>query len=391
MGVEFRLGRDDHLKVEDFLEARPEGVHAVAIEAKNIDRQANVIDAAKAAGVEVLVEPLTERLAEEHFEPGALEYANEYPIRPESLLSLSRKAELVERVAQHQVDIATILTAPHFYAEDERLLDLNVAMAAMTVQAYGKSLPVRAILCAKAKFFTDVQVASRIAAAYTDAGVASLEVRLSPFGGENEGASKVRTAFAALERVHQSGVEIIFGYQGNIGQTALALGLVDHYSAGIGYRERYNHAAEVSRQRQLHSLKERGSLQERARGPSAGVYLPGAGITVSRKTAQFLYKDSAIRSKLACHIAGCGKRIDMPATDPRTHYMHSKAESAHQLLSRPPSWRPTLERDRLAAAAELRTMLNAHHLPAEAPRLSTRTLDSLIIQIDNRITGAQSA
>lgn len=63
MGVEFKLSRNDHKKVEDFLARWPAGVTAITIDAHLTRYQAAAAEAARATGVAVLIEPLTERLA----------------------------------------------------------------------------------------------------------------------------------------------------------------------------------------------------------------------------------------------------------------------------------------------------------------------------------------
>jgi len=39
MGVEFRLGGQDHNKVEDFLAQRPSGIHAITLDTKAAKHQ----------------------------------------------------------------------------------------------------------------------------------------------------------------------------------------------------------------------------------------------------------------------------------------------------------------------------------------------------------------
>ena len=40
MGIEFKLGRQDHKKVEDFLGRRPAGVDAITIDVNHVSYQA---------------------------------------------------------------------------------------------------------------------------------------------------------------------------------------------------------------------------------------------------------------------------------------------------------------------------------------------------------------
>jgi hypothetical protein len=51
MGVEFRLGGQDHNKVEDFLAHHPSGVHAIVLDTKAAKHQQAAAEAAVDAGV----------------------------------------------------------------------------------------------------------------------------------------------------------------------------------------------------------------------------------------------------------------------------------------------------------------------------------------------------
>ncbi len=62
MGVEFRLGRQDGHKVEDFLARQPKGVTAITLSTPFLRHQVAAAEAAMALDADVLFEPLTERL-----------------------------------------------------------------------------------------------------------------------------------------------------------------------------------------------------------------------------------------------------------------------------------------------------------------------------------------
>lgn len=72
MGLEFRLGHQDHHKIEDFLARRPDGVSAIVLDAKAAPHQRQAADVAAAQGVDVLYDPATERCVASGFNlPGA--------------------------------------------------------------------------------------------------------------------------------------------------------------------------------------------------------------------------------------------------------------------------------------------------------------------------------
>jgi hypothetical protein len=125
-----------------------------------------------------------------------------------------------------------------------------------------------------------------------------------------------------------------------------------------------------------------GDGDDRGRfGPTAGIYLPGPAATLSRKAGAALLDNTDIRTRIGCRLGRCGHSVAGPARDPRDHYLHARAHEMSELLKRPGPWRPTAEMDRLRRALELRELINEHYLTTEVPKLNTRTLQSLLDDI----------
>jgi len=383
-GIEYRLGRTDHRIAEDFLGSSPENVAGILLEAKNLRFQQDVAEAARTAEVQIFVEPLTERLMEPGFDPSPLDYWNSYPIRRDELESSAARAEFVERVVEPQLKFATVVVPPHFFVEDERVLALNIALVRQAVATYGADFPIRPILAVQRTFLAEGSRAAEVASQYRRTGVTSIDLRLSPLGGEHEGPRKVRSSFSISAAFRDAGLAVIMGSQGNIGHVALALGLIERFSVGIGYRESYNYKQAINRQGKA-SAGGDGRF-----GPRSGVYLPEAAITIPRRIAEALYQDRQIRTRLACREGACAEAIDGPTRDPRGHYLHARTSEIAATLARPLRWRPMLERDRLTRAVEMRTILD-RHLPSGTPSFSSRTLRTLIGELEATMSQAESA
>lgn len=264
MGIEFRLGRQDHNKVEDFLSRRPPGVDGIWIEAGNLRRQATAIEQARASGVDVLVEPMTERLADEGFAPDTIPYAEDAPLDLGRLRrSVAHRDRLIAEVLALQGD-ATILTPPHFYVTDADSSALNVALAAGALRAADRDM--RAILLAKRDYLARPGVAADLAHRYADVGVTAIDLRLSPLGTDNEGARKIRSAYDIVVAFDREGIAVNLGYQGLLGQNALALGLVHGFSAGIGVRHSLTTARRWHRNDSLGTTRISSSVPNRPSG-----------------------------------------------------------------------------------------------------------------------------
>lgn len=284
----------------------------------------------------------------------------------------------MDAVAAAQAGVATVQVPPHFFVDSDELADLNVDLAGRALAACRGEL--RAVLTASRAYLSRGETAKHLAAAYADAGIGSVELRLSPLGGEDESVRKVRTALEIVRVFRDTGMEVRLGYQGHIGQTALALGLVHAFSVGVGMREKVNHGEAIGRQTHPRDEDQGGA----ARGALAGVHLSEAAVTIPRGAARSFFQDRSIRTRLSCPIGSCASSIDGPLLDVRGHYLHARAQSVATLLSRPVPWRPAQEFERLSRALELRQILNDHHLPDGVHPFKTRTLRSLLDEMDFR-------
>jgi hypothetical protein len=187
--------------------------------------------------------------------PKGLDYAAEGPLDLEGLLAGHQRGELVRTVVDRQVGVATTIVPPHFFADNDETAELNVDLAGRTLAAYDQ--PLRAVLVASREYLFSGHTAKRIAASYAGVGVESVDLRLSPLGGEDESVRKVHSALEIVRIFRDGGLDVHLGYQGHIGQTALALGLLKGFSVGVGIREQVNHAGAIGRQ--THPSRRRSS------------------------------------------------------------------------------------------------------------------------------------
>jgi hypothetical protein len=291
---------------------------------------------------------------------------------------------LVEGVLAAHPEVTTDVTSPHFYVHDDRTAALDVALAEHTAQQSDK--PIRATLVIARKYAA--AHADHLAREYREAGVTALELRVTPLGGDDESVAKIRSVFVIADAFTDAGIEVVLGQSGNIGHTAVALGHVAHYSVGVGLRERVDHAAAISRQKTADTRTD-GDEQAGRFGAIAGIYLPGPAATLGRRAGASLLGNTDIRTRIGCRIGRCGQSVNGPATDPREHYLHARAAEMAAMLGKPAPWRATGEIDRLRRAAELRDLINSRYLTKDVRPLKTRTLHSLIDDIEDE--RAQSA
>lgn len=382
-GIEFRVPRQDHIVVEDFLATAPAAVRGIQLEVTNLDRHTDVATTARNAGKEVTVDPMTERLCHVGFAEDRVPFADLYPIdRLDLTRSASARAVLAERLVDLQRPHVTTYTPAGFFVADSDDVGLNLAMIHQT-RALIPGEELRPILAIDSRYLAKKDVAATIARTYRDAGVNRLELRISPLGGHDMGPIKVRNTLATLAAFKTAGIDVLLAESGLIGHAATALDLANSFSVGVGYWEKYDHKTTVNRQVKNAEPSEDEEEAGGPRGAQANVYLPGAEIAVPRKMAKLLYANTAVRSKLGCQTGKCSTAIDGPLADVRGHYLHSQALAVEAMLDQPAAWRPTLLRDRLAAAARRRDEL-WKALPADVVAPKSKTINSLIDEVDRR-------
>ena len=125
MSVEIHLGYQDHHKMEDFLASGAPGVGAITLHATGAKHQHGAADAARDAGVSVLYDPRTERLA--YDDPsGATQKLPGWTGQVVDIGRLSSsiddRARLVDAVIAGHPNEVTIVTPPSFYLTRAKLV-----------------------------------------------------------------------------------------------------------------------------------------------------------------------------------------------------------------------------------------------------------------------------
>lgn len=284
------------------------------------------------------------------------------------------------------------MTAPHFFASDFGTLELNVELVKLTAHEYGSDFEVRAVCSVFRPLLAEPNRARTVVRLYAESGVSSVELRLSPLGKSDEGVQKIKSTFDILRAFREYDISVILGFQGVIGETAYAAGLIDGYSTGIGLNDRFDFAAVKSSQKQ-NAQERSGGGDRRPRGRGAPrVLLPTAGVQVSKKVAETLFADRAIRARLACRLGDCANSIDGPLRFPLRHYLHDRAHTISEIDRLPRGWRAAQQRDRLQRSIELCEVINSHLDDASGvKKLETRTLESLRVSLDQLLQRSSTA
>lgn len=380
MSVEFHLGHNDHHKVEDFIARGAAGVGAITLHAKAAKHQAAAADAAREAGIDVLYDTRTERMADADPEQQLIGVPAHSGARLDlDVLASSgqRRNEVIERVLEAHPDATTIVTPPSFFIETDRTARLAIDLAEGTRLASPK--PVRPLLFISSRL--SLAIKENLANELAAMGLDSIDLRVSPFSGESDSIRKIRDVFATADVFRDRGLKVILGHSGNIGQVAYALGHASGYSVGIGQNEHVDFRGALRRQTKPPKVKLDENGKRLGGGAWEGIYLPGLAATMARRSAVALLDHSDIRSRLGCRIDACGQSLTGPLDNSRTHYLHARSSDMAALSSRPAPWRAQMESDRLTRALEMRQLVNDRYRRPGVPALKVRTLESLLEDI----------
>lgn len=151
MGIQFRLGPNDHKQVEDFLSREHAGTDAITLDTKAaltrpLRRQPPWRRACGCTGNPPLSGLPTRASASSSCRCGPA-----VPTASMLLPRINRHAALVDLTVEKHPALVTHVTAPHFYVTDERTARLNVDLAERTRLAVGKDKPTRAVITVHAQ------------------------------------------------------------------------------------------------------------------------------------------------------------------------------------------------------------------------------------------------
>lgn len=179
MGIQFRLGPNDHKPVEDFLSREHTGTDAITLDTKAARHQVAAAAAAVDAGLDVYWEPAAERLAAAGFGLDKFPLWSGQPYDIDNLsANQAGRAALVDLTVEKHPTLVTHVTAPHFYVTDERTARLNVDLAERTRLAIGQEKPTRAVITISTTALSRLDI--DLAAEYAGAGISDVEIRFSP-------------------------------------------------------------------------------------------------------------------------------------------------------------------------------------------------------------------
>jgi hypothetical protein len=323
-------------------------VSRLVVDASVAARRPQFAEAAAAAGIPFIVDPLTPFLQGEKREedPWArLPFGDHRLPDASAFAERARRAEFVSRVVDFELERgATAIVPPYPYlaGPDDPWLLVALDWLRLTrdyLASLGVALPVLPVFCGQLMRFGADRAwgggLDHFAAAAADMHAQAIAVCLSPAGNGKDSYHKVWRLFEALQHVKQvSGLPVIAWRQGVFGPALVAAGL-DGYETGIGVSEQSNVRGNISARRPPKPGQKAG------RGGSPGVYLEPLGRSVNPRVAKRLLSDVSMRPKVMCTDERCCPHGASSTLDhAREHAVRSRARELATLDALPArSWR----------------------------------------------------
>ncbi|MCJ1685342.1 hypothetical protein [Rathayibacter sp. VKM Ac-2928] len=155
-------------------------------------------------------------------------------------------------------------------------------------------------------------------------------LRLHPFGTSSSGPLALKRYLALCRQLHALGIPIVAEHSGNVGVALLAFGAVGGIESGVTFTDTVN----------LDGILRAPKPDARKFLPPARVYLHQIGAFLDPKVADSLFAKRGMKSLHGCHDTTCCPRgwSDQVA-NPRGHFLRERAREVAQLSAMPPSLR----------------------------------------------------
>jgi hypothetical protein len=352
-----RPGANDHEVIRDLLTpgagtvllpgARPL-IDRLVLDAHVAKARPDFAEAARPAGVPVLVDPLTVFWQGELREAdkwSQLPFGDARQLLPDELANPFRREKLVADVVNFEIDMgATAIVPPYTYASSpsDPYFEVGLEMLRATsryMARNGIALPVIPVFCARLQSFGPEKSWSegidRFASVAVDLGPEAIAVCLSPAGALNKDSyNKVFRLFAATRRVKLTGTRVFAWRQGIYGPGLVAAG-IDGYETGIGTREQTSLAQTIS------SRKPPKPGKKSTGGAGPGIYLEPLRRSVISKVGETLLGHRSMRPKLMCDDERCCPNGAASTLDQRRHHaVRSRSRELAAIEHQPHiSWR----------------------------------------------------
>lgn len=407
MDLFVRAGRNDNLVIQELLAPAAAGLHL----GRHVPMRGLVIDAptaaavpafraaAQAAGLPLLIDPMTHLFQDEQDEDNpwaALDFAHPEPAKASDFAVGSVLDELIDRTVTFQLEHgASVVIPPYFHAKspDDPWFRVQLVVLRRTgayLKAEGINIPMAPIFAGSLQRFGN-HVSWPDGVDQFLRQLDQLNVRYVPLAmsasrpPRGDTTDRLGTYLATVRHVTDAAPAIAWR-QGQYGLAAAAVGAVG-YQTGPGTDERCDLPA-YSRTRRPTAKKGEFKMQRR-------IYFREFGRSVSSKVADALLSHGYLRGALTCDEPAtcCPDGASSMKSNWRQHALRSRARELDELRAMPDAaWRLNyIARQAERAAIDARAANEilgkaavSERIPEESFRALTEVTDALRVSTSRR-------
>lgn len=336
------LARDSKL-LTDLLVSGLQVGSGVVLDARAPDRTVDLREAAREAQVEIVLDPNSVELSTAGgiHRSGVLElpWGGGELNTPDSLGT--RTAPVAERIATTAVglEVDAVLAPSHFlesFPSPWLSVDLELSRALRTAldqDNRGRRIriyyPFISTLTVASKGPVLSRICAEMAALRDEEVIDAVWLRMHAFGSRSSGRINFNRYVKVSRELHSVGLPLIAERTGTVGLALMALGCVAGIESGITHGERCD----------IRTLQREPRPNQTGFSPAPRVYLPGIGAFLDRESAARFFSTPGIKNWFACQGPCCRKgHLDM-LTDPRRHFLMTRASEVRRLAEVPAEMR----------------------------------------------------
>ena len=368
LGNFIRPGYNDHTVIAQALaEGRGSG-SGLVINPLHADRQRPLIEHARAAGVETILDSKSLELSA----PGGyamhgvpeLPWAAAEGMHSPLILSGMEGGRLVRNLSEYaaEAQVSAILAPTHFLDDAESpWWTIDASLTRRLRQNLNELEMTSALIYYPVVVRTSTLMNPAVMAQLIDhlrrLPVDGVWLRLHPFGTTKSGPLVLKRYLQLCRQLHALGIPIVAEHSGSVGVALLAFGAVGGIESGVTFTDTVN----------LDGVLRPPKPDARSFAPAPRVYLHQLSAFVDAQTARELLSKRGMKALHGCQDTACCPRgwVDMVA-NPRQHFLRQRAREVAQLSAMPFSLRPGYYMENFLRPASDRAMRAAEFEPSLA-------------------------
>jgi len=335
LALYFRPGRNDHVVLAQALTEGLTGLKGIVFNPTRLDVQKELHGEASRRGIETILDPRMMELASPVPSPADLSSIKWASAARKTSAELEGSAgkEAARAIADCVVasNFTAVLAPTHYLmggATDRWIsADLSVAKALRDSldSAGGREIPIYYPLALPSAAFRNSSSRKEILSVLKDLPVDSFWLRVHPFGTSTSGPIALRGYIAACQELHALGIPLVAERSGAVGIALLAFGAVGGIESGITTGENYDAVRLVKAPKK----KVKPFL------PPPRVYLKSLAAFLPVKEARKFFDLRGMKTFFGCRERCCPRGLADTLTDPRRHFVVTRAEEVARVSSVP--------------------------------------------------------